>query len=169
MVTPMWSNFNFGFDNLNKYKRFRLTTFTLFSYLGYFSAFKKFSSGFKFIRKSSCIHFCRCEVYHSKTDSLDLDKFHPTSSFITLHIKRAYLQIYFWYDRAFTEFVEIKPEDFGYSRNNNEQSIRQITNNFSIPESFAKPCSSLKCTRKTFDDAENCLLCVISIANVNDR
>ena len=90
--------------------------------------------------ESYWIHFCRYKVYRSKTGSLDLEKKPPTSTSITLYIRRAYPQAYL--------LVDIKPEDFGYLHNENEQFIPQITNNFLIPESFPKPCSCLKCTRK---------------------
>ena len=84
---------------------------------------KKFSSGFKFNRKPGCIHFCRCEVYHSKTCLLDLEKFLPTSASVTLHIKCAYLQAY-----LLQHCADIKLKDFGHLCNNNEQVIRQIAN-----------------------------------------
>ena len=67
---------------------------------------------------------------------------------LTLHIRRAYLQAYLWYYCALTESVDIKPEDFGYLQNENKQLIPHFTNNCSIPESFPKPCSCLKCTQQ---------------------
>ena len=141
-------NFNFCNDNLKAYKWFRLTVFTLDSSVGYLSQCQQFSSGFKFIWKSCCITFSRYEVYHNKAGSLDLEKFLPTSTSITLYIRRAYLQAYLWYHCVFTESVDINPEDFDYLRNENKQLIPEIINNSSIPESFPKPSSCVTCARK---------------------
>ena len=57
---------------------------------------------------------------------LDLQKFPPTSAFVTLHIKRAYLQAHLWYHCVFTKSVNIKPDNFGYLCNENEQLIPHI-------------------------------------------
>ena len=110
---------------------------------------KKLFTGFATYLNCFCNCFCRYKVYHDKTGSLDLEKFPPTSSCIGLHIRCAYFQAYLWYHCPFTESIEIKPEDFGYICNENEQLVPEITNNFTTPESFPKPCSCLKCARKT--------------------
>ena len=149
-------NFNFCNDNLKAYKWFRLTVFTLDSSVGYLSQCQQFSSGFKFIWKSCCITFSRYEVYHNKAGSLDLEKFLPTSTSITLYIRRAYLQAYLWYHCVFTESVDINPEDFDYLRNENKQLIPEIINNSSIPESFPKPSKLCNmCTKKRLWMSEN--------------
>ena len=64
----------------------------------------------------------------------DLEKLPPTSAFLTLHIRRVYLQAHLWYHCVFTKSVNIEPEDFGYPRNENEQLILHITHNYSKPE-----------------------------------
>ena len=115
----------------------------------------KLSSGLKFIKKSCCIHYCRHDVYHNKTRSVDLEKFPPISASITFKNRRAYLQTYLWYHRAFAESVDIKPEDFGCLRNDNKHLFPQITNNSLIPESFIYPSSCLKRARKSFWMSEN--------------
>ena len=67
---------------------------------------------------------------------LDLEKFPLTSASLALHIRCADLQIHLWYHCAFTNSVNIKPDDFGYLGNKNKQLIPQITNNSSKPESL---------------------------------
>ena len=44
--------------------------------------------------------------------------------------------------------MDIKPEDFGYFHNENEQFIPQITNDSLILKSSPKLYSCLKCARK---------------------
>ena len=46
------------------------------------------------------------------------------------------------------ESIELKPEDYGYKRTEDENVIPQILNNLSLPESFLYPCKCLKCARK---------------------
>ena len=135
---------------MTSYKWFRLVIFTLVSSLGYFSQSKKFLSGFKFIRKSCCIHFCRYGVFHSKTGSLDLEKFSPTSTSIAQHIRRANLQTLVPFCIYNLQSLDIKAEDFGYHCNENEQLISQITNNSFNTKIISKTMQLFNmCTKKS--------------------
>ena len=87
-------------------------------------------------------------MYHDRISALDLEKFPPTSSSIVMHIKRAYLQAYMWYHSPFTESIELKPEDFGYLRIDDEYLVPEISNKSKIPELFPQPCKCQKCARK---------------------
>ena len=91
----------------------------------------------------------RHKTYYKKSTEISIEKLPPTSSSITLHIKRAYLQTYIWLRAPFINNLEIDPLQYGYEVNeDDEDEIVLTVVNHVLPEDFPMPCKCGKCARE---------------------
>ena len=74
-----------------------------------------------------------------------------TSSSISFHIKRAYLQTNIWLYAPFVKSISILPLEYGYEKDDDEEADQEgvipIVTNFALSENFPKPFKCLKCAR----------------------
>lgn len=90
----------------------------------------------------------RDTVYYKKSKELDLEKLPATSSSVSLHIKRAYLQTYIWLHSAYVESIEINPLEYGYELDDDDEEIivPKIIE-VSLPDELPMPCNCVKCAK----------------------
>ena len=93
----------------------------------------------------------RRAMFYKYSKDLNLEKLPPTSSSISLHIKRAYLQTHIWLHAPFVKSISISPLEYGYEKDDDEEEDQEgvipVVINSALPEDFPKPCKCLKCAR----------------------
>ena len=94
-------------------------------------------------------------MFHEKTSCLNLQQFPPTSNIIKLHIYGVYRQQYIWYHVAIEGTINIDPELYGFTCNEDKNLVSIINDASPLPEDFSFPC---KCTRCKFDNRYPCRL-----------
>ena len=94
-------------------------------------------------------------MFHEKMPCFDLEQFPPTSNAIKLHIYRAYLQAYIWYHSAIEITINIDPELYGFTCDEDENLVPIINDTSQLPADFPLPC---KCNKCKFDKRCPCRL-----------
>ena len=85
----------------------------------------------------------------------NLQQFPPTSNLIKLHIYRAYLQAYFWYNATIESTINTDPELYGFTCDEDENLVPIINDASPLPADFPFPCI---CTTCKFDKICPCYL-----------
>ena len=85
-------------------------------------------------------------MFHEKKSCLDLEQFPPTSNAIKLHIYRAYLQAHLSHHAVIKSAINIDPEPYGFTCD--EDLVPIMSNANLLPADFSFPC---KCTKCKFD------------------
>ena len=72
-------------------------------------------------------------MFYEKTSCLDLEQFPPTSNAIKLHIYCAYLQTYIWYHEAIKSTINIDPELYSFTCDEDENLVPIINDTSLVP------------------------------------
>ena len=91
------------------------------------------------------LHFFGYDIFHKKTSCLDLEQFPPTSNAIKMHIYRAYLQEYIWYQAAIESTINIDPELYDFTCNEDENLVCIINDASQLPTDFPFPSKCNNC------------------------
>ena len=85
----------------------------------------------------------RRAMFYKYSKDLNLEKLPPTSSSISLHIKRAYLQTHIWLHAPFVKSISISALEYGYEKDDDEEEDQEgvipVVINSALPEDFPKP------------------------------
>jgi hypothetical protein len=93
---------------------------------------------------SSC-DVLRVHQYH-RVKQIKFETLPPTSVSMQMHLKRAFLQAYLWYN-ILNNVPALDPLDFGYCIQ--DELLAPNLEVESIPEDFPSPCTCAKCARQT--------------------
>ena len=79
-------------------------------------------------------------MFHEKTSCLDLEQFPPTANAIKLHIHREYLQAYIRYHAAIESTINLDPELYGFTFDEDENLVTIINDESQLPAGLPFPC-----------------------------